>query len=175
MTKFFIKHGLFKPAALVMMLMLSQLTLAATSIPSATVKVTVKIQEVPCHVNNNDDINVEFGAVLSSQIDSASKDIPLAITCDNIPAGVVELKIVGDATSFDSTALITDVNNVGIKFYGVGNNSLRLNEAYSVAELSGSKLLPENFNLVARLTKNNDAKIAGGEFNSSATLMLITI
>ncbi|MBK0469657.1 fimbrial protein [Klebsiella aerogenes] len=151
----------------------SQYTSATSSNPSTTVKVSVKVQEVPCHINNDKEVSVEFGTVLSSKLDSVAKQIPLEITCDNAPTGTVKFKIKGNSAAFDSSALLTDVDVLGVKFYSSSDSLMKLNETYDVSSLSKSIVI-SNFCIVAKLTKKDGATLSGGEFNSSATLVLIT-
>lgn len=151
----------------------SQFTSATLSNPSTTVKVSVKVQEVPCHINSDKEISVEFGTVLSSKLDSVAKQIPLDITCDNTPTGNVNLEVKGNSATFDSSALLTDVNELGVKFYSSRDSLMKLNETYEVSGLSKSSAVG-SFYIVAKLTKKNGATLSGGDFNSSATLVLIT-
>jgi type 1 fimbria pilin len=150
----------------------SQYTSATLSNPSTTVKVSVKVQEVPCHINGDKEVDVEFGTVSSNKLDSVAKPVPLEITCDNTPTGTVELEVKGNSTTFDSTALLTDINELGVKFYSASDSLMKLNETYEVSSLSKSSA--SSFYILAKLTKKDGAALSGGDFNSSATLVLIT-
>lgn len=158
-----------------MMLFSPVYAVAALSNPSATVKVQVKVLEVPCHINGDSDVSVEFGTVLSNKLESVSKDIPLSITCDNTPNGNVNLEVKGNPTSFDATALATDVDDLGVVFYSVSNKLLKLNNAYNVSEISGTGENTGSFNIVGKLVKSSNGALSGGEFSASATLILITV
>lgn len=74
------------------------------------------VEALPCTINNGGLIEVDFGDnLVIRNLDGVrySKPIPYQIDCS--AAGVVRLSIKGEPSSFDSTALQTNLTGLGIR------------------------------------------------------------
>lgn len=99
--------------------------LAAGSVSSAmAVQVNFQgslVESLPCTINNNELIEVEFGNnLIIRSLDGVrySKPVPYAIECS--APGTVRLSLKGVATQFDSAAIATDATGLGIRLTRAG-------------------------------------------------------
>lgn len=102
----------------------------------------VLIAPPPCSINNGEDIAVLFGPVGVNKVDGINylQDINYRIHCeDQDAARAVSLMVNGTTTSFDRTALQTNVAELGIKLLQNGN-AVVLNQALVIDPASPPKL-----------------------------------
>lgn len=132
-------------------------------------EITVKAQVVtpPCIVNNNNIIDVDFGdAVYISKIDGQNYRIPVPYTiqCDASAPNALKLQIKGSGASFNSDALQTSQNELGVIFFQNGQ-PLALNSKIDVSYLA----LPA---FEAAPIKAAGAQLTTGDFTAGATLAI---
>lgn len=134
----------------------------------ATVTVSVTVMAVPCHINGDTATpTVEFGDVRADLIDGIRYAQPLEvkITCDSSPSGDLQYELKGDAAAFDGKVLKTGTAGLGIKMLKADGSPLAVNTWTGTAR-------DQTVNLKAVPVKDTAAKLAGGEFNATATLIL---
>lgn len=150
-------------------------TKADTSSPSLNINISGTVVANACTVNDGNPVTVEFGAVPVNQIDVTSQDVQLNLTCDTPPTGTVSMEINGTASAFDTRALATDVDGLGIILGSKGSTQygvLDLNTFYEVDKTFGLTAKTGTFTLHASLTSDGKNQFTGGEFNASATLVI---
>lgn len=134
----------------------------------ATVTVSVTVLAVPCHINGDKPVSVEFGDVRTDLIDGknyAVQTLPVSITCDDDPSGTIQYSLKGVASEFDADALKTDMTGLAIRILKPDGKVLSpgsWQDASRNQRLS-LKVVPE---------KDVSMKLAGGEFHASATLAI---
>lgn len=93
--------------------------MAALVQPTQAVQVNFQgglVEALPCTINNGDPIEVDFGDnLVIRNLDGVRyrKPVPYQIDCS--AAGVVRLSIKGEPSSFDNTALQTNLTGLGIR------------------------------------------------------------
>jgi type 1 fimbria pilin len=141
---------------------LSPLVKAAT-----VVTVSVTVLEAPsCVINGNRTIEVDFGEVLTVSVNGNNymKNVDYTLECSSIKSNAMQMRVQGSATSFDPTALQTNVSDFGI--------ALRAN-GQPVAINSWLKFTyPDKPLLQAVPVKAAGKKLPGGDFTAGATLMV---
>ncbi|MGM8398345.1 fimbrial protein [Enterobacter hormaechei] len=133
-----------------------------------TVTVSVTVLAVPCHINGDANTpTVEFGDVRADLIDGSRYAQPLEvkITCDSTPSGDLQYELKGDAAAFDSKVLKTETSGLGIKILKADGSMLAVNTWTGTAR-------DQTVNLKAVPVRDTTAKLTGGEFNATATLIL---
>ncbi|WP_337264912.1 MULTISPECIES: fimbrial protein [unclassified Serratia (in: enterobacteria)] len=148
--------------------LLSVLLLSAPSIANIPVNIrgTVIIPP-PCTINNNQTIRVDFGdEIMTTRIDGVNykQAITYSLSCDIQKSNNLKMSIQGTAASFNSAVLRTDKNGLGIALYH-GTQPLNANTWFSYT-------YPSKPELYAVLVKQSGATLTGGEFTSSATLLI---
>ncbi|WP_426763101.1 fimbrial protein [Hafnia paralvei] len=134
------------------------------------VKITGNILPAPvCKINNDQaSPQVEFGSdVRTDLIDGVTyraKTVPVTVTCDREPGGVIQFSLTGTASAFDTAALQTTVTGLGIKIYN-GTKAMDINSW-------GDINYDEPLNLIAVPVKLPGITLQGGEFSASGTLVL---
>ncbi|EKS6736001.1 fimbrial protein [Enterobacter ludwigii] len=130
-----------------------------------TVKVTV-VAPPPCVVNGNRVIEVDFGDVIAPRVDGKQylKNVDYSLECKGAQSNAMKLAIQGNATTFDNTALKTNVAEFGI--------AIRVNDQPLVINNWIKFNYPNKPKLQAVPVKRAGVELPGGEFNASATLMV---
>lgn len=144
--------------------------LGATAYPveaasNITIDVTVILTAVPCEINNNNLIEVNFGNdVLTTLVDGNYKKmrIPYEVRC---PAGSprgLNIRIEGTGARFDPNVLMTNITNFGIGILGDG----------AVLPINSSKSFtyPYGPRLEAVPVKLAGATLSGGLFSAGAIM-----
>lgn len=134
---------------------------------TATVTVKVTVVEVPpCTINGNRVIEVDFGDVIVPQIDGNRylKPINYSLECTGQLTNVMKLAIQGNPTTFDNSALKTDVEDFGIAMR-VNGQPLAINNWINF-------VYPNKPVLQAVPVKRTGVDLPGGEFSAGATLMV---
>ncbi|MBB6117915.1 type 1 fimbria pilin [Rahnella inusitata] len=144
-----------------MLVTMPQIVMGANT---ATVTVKVTVVAPPCIINNNNVITVEFGDVITTQVDGSNYRFPVNYTlvCKGATTNAMRLQVQGVGASFDGTVLQTSKADLGIKLIR-GSSQLAINSWL-------------NFNyplkpyLAAIPVKRPGTTLTGGEFTAGATL-----
>lgn len=134
---------------------------------TATVNVLVTVVEVPpCIINGNRVIEVDFGDVIVPQIDGTRymKTVSYSLECTGQLTNAMKLAIQGNPTTFDNTALKTNVEDFGI--------AIRANGQPMVINSWMNFVYPNKPILQAVPVKRTGVDLPGGDFSSGATLMV---
>lgn len=134
---------------------------------NAGVNFSGKLINVPCKIDNNKDIDVNFGdSVDINEIDGLkyTELLTLSIKCDENYSENLYFRVSGSAATFDKAAIRTNITNVGIKFInGKDGTPLEINKKYNYVQTgdfslkvvpvkkSGSIPLPGKLTISAQL------------------------
>ncbi|MGQ8776495.1 fimbrial protein [Serratia sp. NA_112.1] len=135
----------------------------AGSTTTVTVKVTV-VAAPPCVINDDRPIEVEFGDVMTTQVDGVNYKMPInyTLSCTGATANAMKLQIKGNGAAFDATVLRTNKAGLGIE--------LRRN----ISKLAVNQWLGFNAPYAPALwavpVKQRGATLTGGEFSAGATM-----
>ncbi|CAI1872479.1 Minor fimbrial protein prsF precursor [Serratia quinivorans] len=143
------------------------LALCASSAMAAqtTIRVSVTIVAPVCVINDNQQINVDFGNdVVTTKVDGSYKKVPItySVQCQNSPSNNMKLQIMGNGASFDSNVLATNKTGLGIALL-MNGGQLPLNSWRDFTYPS----LPK---LEAVPVKQAGVTLSGGAFSAGATL-----
>ncbi|CAM4155500.1 fimbrial protein [Serratia silvae] len=144
---------------------LPMLALAAGS-GSITIKVTV-LAPLPCVINDDRPIEVWFGDdLLTSKIDGSNylKSVDYSLDCKANTKNAMKLKVEGNATNFERSALKTNMPDLGIALKADGS-ALTINNWVNFN-------YPDKPVLQAVPVKRPGTTLSGGDFTSTATLMV---
>lgn len=124
------------------------------------------IAPLPCVINNGQMVEVNFGEIVSTQINGTNyrKPIVYNAVCNNMPTNALKVSVVGNGANFDANALLTNIGGLGVQIH-YNNQVLRLGEAINFT-------YPNYPTLEAIPVKDNAANLAGGEFVATATLRM---
>lgn len=144
--------------------------LASATSSNVTVKVTV-VAAPPCTINENRPIEVDFGDVITTQVDGTNYLMPVNfnITCTKPNETGMNIQVSGTPASFDNTVLATTTNGLGIALktdVGVAGRLFPFNINNWWSGFYPSK--PWNFWAVP--VKQNGVVLRGGKFTAGATL-----
>lgn len=141
---------------------ISPLTDAATTV---TVSVTV-LETPPCVLNDNRTIEVDFGELLTVSVDGSNymKNVDYTLECSGNKSNAMRMKVQGNATTFDASALQTNVNDFGVALRADGQ-PLRINSWLAFT-------YPDKPLLQAVPVKKAGKKLPGGAFTAGATLLV---
>jgi len=120
---------------------------------------------IPCHVNNDQVIDYDFGKVIVNEItgENYTHTENINVVCDGSASTQLNLTIKGAAMG-ESHILKTDVADLGVAlFEGTIGNKLPLNEKIKIEQ---SVILP----LKAVLVNSSGKTLKTGSFKASATL-----
>jgi type 1 fimbria pilin len=122
----------------------------------------------PCTINSGNEVDVSFGKVGVNKVDGQNyiQTLNYQITCeDNLIGWALNLSWTGNTTDFDSAAVQTDVNDLGVRLLQSGN-----------AFLEGSSIPVSNQNSPPLLqvvpVKRGGATLTEGHFSATATLQV---
>ncbi|RLM04382.1 pilus assembly protein [Gibbsiella quercinecans] len=121
----------------------------------------------PCVINEDRTIDVEFGTVGVNKIDGNRymQRLNYTVKCEFLDSSKqLQMKIVGSVTSFDASAITTNVTGLGIRLLANGN-ALTINSPFNIDYTN----LPA---LDAVPVKSTTATLAEGEFTSGATMLV---
>ncbi|EOL8944464.1 fimbrial protein [Cronobacter dublinensis] len=134
---------------------------------TATITVRVTVNSVPCKVNNNQAIDVDFGNnVITSDVAKGAyeKSVNYALDCSNADAAkTLKMRIAGTGATFDSKVLKTNISTLGIKIKADGAD-FPLNTNLALASKSSKPAL------TALLVQQSGAKLPTGSFSAGATM-----
>lgn len=138
------------------------LVCAATTV---AVKVTV-VAPPSCIINDNKTIDVDFGTVVAASVDGQRymQTVNYTLECEGQTSNAMRMLIKGNPTTFDSSALQTNIPDFGVALKANGeavgiNNWLKFT-------------YPEKPILQAIPVKKPGSTPNGGDFYASATLMI---
>jgi type 1 fimbria pilin len=132
------------------------------------------IELAPCEVNNNEDMQIEFGDIQIREIDGVnhSQIIALSLVCEG--GSSIMLTHIGTATAFNKAAVQTNVADFGIQlteYHSQGGLGVPLNIGVQVKaheNTAGAK----NILLSAVPVKKPGAELAAGVFQGVSTIQL---
>lgn len=89
---------------------------------TVTVKATV-IMPLPCVINGDRPIEVEFNDVMTTRVDGKHYETPINYTfsCVGAPSNMMKLQVQGNGTAFDNTVLSTSKAGLGIELRQKGS------------------------------------------------------
>lgn len=125
------------------------------------------IAPLPCTINGDRTIDVDFGSeLLTTKIDGSNyiKPVEYSLECKDNTSNAMKLRVQGNATSFDRSALQTNMPDLGIALKANGN-ALTLNDWVNFS-------YPDKPVLQAVPVKRAGATLNGGDFAAAATLMV---
>jgi type 1 fimbria pilin len=125
------------------------------------------IAPLPCVINGNNAIDVNFGDdLLTSNIDGENymKTVDYGLECSTGTRNALKLQVQGNATSFDGSALQTNMPNLGIALKANGR-SLAINGWVNFT-------YPDKPLLQAVPVKRAGSMLTSGKFTVAATLMV---
>lgn len=152
--------------AALLMLLLSGRAVAAAASSTVTIKVTV-VAPPPCIINGDQVIDVDFGSdVVTRRVDGVNylKAVDYSLECKNDTRNAMKMKIQGNATAFDSSALQTNMADLGIALKANGS-ALTVNDWVNFT-------YPDKPVLQAVPVKRAGSTLNGGGFSAGATLMV---
>ena len=127
----------------------------------------VLIAQISCVINGEKMIDVNFGDhVAIARVDGKNykKNIPYTLVCKGNISNPMRMKIAGTSTSFDKTALTTNVDDFGIALFINGKRQV-IND-----------WMEFDYEKKPRLTavpvKRPGAVLSTGDFNATATLLV---
>lgn len=131
------------------------------------------IEQAPCTVNDNEDVQVEFGDVQVRLVDGVAYEhtVELVMKCGVGEIIKVVLTHIGTATSFNPAAVQTNIADFGIQLSVLNNNSGPLNVGSSVVTHPGDGT-PTHIMLTVVPVKKAGATLQTGVFNGVSTLRL---
>ncbi|MCG0457710.1 fimbrial protein [Enterobacter cloacae complex sp. ECC445] len=134
---------------------------------TAQITVNVTIHASPCEINNNQNIDVDFGDnIITTDVAKGivEKEVSYTLDCTNADQSkTLEMRISGAETSFDETLLSTSIPELGIKMKADGND-YPINTDLALAN-SVSKPV-----LIAQLVQQPGAHLPTGGFTAGATM-----
>lgn len=151
-------------------LVLMMLALSASSAMAASSNITISVTVVDkphCEVNGNQAIVVDFGDdMFINRVDGNRylKTVDYALTCKNSRKNAMRMKVTGNATAFNSSALQTSQPDLGIALRANGQ-ALPLNSWLNFT-------YPDRPLLQAVPVKRANGVLSGGVFNAGATLLV---
>nr|WP_315290279.1 fimbrial protein [Serratia proteamaculans] len=130
---------------------------------TVTVKVTV-VAPLPCVINDDRPIEVEFGDVMTTRVDGTNYKIPVnyTLSCTGFSSNSMKLQVKGSGAAFDATVLQTNKTGLGIELRQ-GNSKLAVNNWLTFN-------YPNAPELWAVPVKQSGATLTGGEFSAGATM-----
>ncbi|VEA61122.1 Minor fimbrial protein prsF precursor [Serratia plymuthica] len=146
------------------------LSLSALRAVADTAIVTIKVTVVappPCTINGEQVIDVDFGSeLLTTQIDGSNylKTVDYSLECQSGTSNAMKLQIQGTPTAFDSSALQTNMADLGIALK-VNGSALTVNDWVNFT-------YPNKPVLQAVPVKRAGSTLNGGDFSAGATLMV---
>ncbi|MBI6151089.1 fimbrial protein [Serratia surfactantfaciens] len=134
---------------------------------ATNVTVSVTVLEIPsCVINGNRTIEVDFGEILTVSVDGTKymKDIDYTLECSGSKSNAMQMRVQGNATSFDDSALQTNISDFGVALRA-NSQPLRINSMLKFT-------YPDKPLLQAVPVKKAGKKLPGGAFSVGATLLV---
>ncbi|MBU5412427.1 fimbrial protein [Serratia ureilytica] len=137
-----------------------------SAVTTVTVKVTV-VAAPPCIINDDQAIDVDFGSeLLTTKIDGSNyiKTVDYTLECKDNTSNAMKMQVQGSATTFDSSALQTNMTDLGVALKANGT-ALTINNWMNFT-------YPGKPVLQAVPVKRAGSTLSGGDFVAAATLMV---
>ena len=136
---------------------------------TTTLTISGNIIEPDCESNNNQQIMVDFGEVLTTRIDGSNYETPIVYTlkCKDLIRNTLKINLKGNGAPFNSQLFSTDVTGLGIKVYGASKTTIVPNTgalSFTYAENNPPALY-------AVPVKQTNVSLPNGTFNGSATMV----
>lgn len=147
--------------------LLAGIPLMAGAITSTvTIKVTV-LTPPPCVINNDRQIEVEFGDVMTTRVDGNNYRIPVdyTLSCQGASSNAIKLQVQGTGANFDSNVLRTQKTGLGIALLQ-GGSRLPINHWLNFT-------YPNTPRLEAVLVKQDGITLSAGEFTAGAVMKVV--
>lgn len=144
--------------------LLAALPLLVFAAPNTvTITVTV-VAPLPCVINDDRPIEVEFGDVMTNLVDGDNYRMPVnyTLSCTGGTSNAMKLQVKGTGAAFDATLLQTNKADLGIELRQ-GNSRLAVNDWLKFN-------YPDKPELWAVPVKQRGATLTGGEFSAGATM-----
>lgn len=145
-------------------LLLSALVSGMVRASTVELSITATVTAPTCTLNSGNAVNIDFGTVPADEIDGEknSKSIDYNIQCTG--QRDLKIKLQGTGSGFNSNLLMTDNDNVGIKF-AQNETALNLNTyvTFSSDDPPG---------LSAVLVKKPGGNVTGGRFTATGYLVM---
>jgi type 1 fimbria pilin len=151
--------------ALLLAGVLGALPQAAVAANSATVTVKViVVVPLPCTINGDRPIEVEFGDVITTRVDGSNYKMPVnyTLSCTGNSSNAMTLQVQGSGAAFDGTVLQTNTTGLGIELRQ-GDSKLAVNSLLNFT-------YPNKPELWAVPVKQSGVTLTGGEFTAGATM-----
>lgn len=124
------------------------------------------LKKKPCHIANDQNIDVYFEKVGVKRVDSQRymQPVPYTLSCDEVdPSWMLMLSVRGIPTGFEDTALQTNANGLGIRILQDGK-PMQINKPIAISY--GSPPM-----LQAVPVQQSGVKLSEQTFSATATLM----
>lgn len=145
--------------------MLAAMPWLAIAADVTMVKIGVTVYPpLPCIINENQPMHVNFGDVMTNQVDGINYRMPVQYTlfCYETASNALKLQLVGNGASFDSSVLQTNIAGLGIELQE-GNRKLGLNNWVPFT-------YPTLPSLWAVPVKQRGVSLSGGPFIAGVTM-----
>lgn len=146
------------------------------------INITGTIVIPPCQINNNNPVDVDFGNIRVSELDTKEhiKVVSFPIYCP-YHQGEAYVKITGQRMTGKDNVLATNIDELGIELYqgeGTGNYLILGNGnsgyGYKVTNaLSEKNVERTTFTFTAKIYKAQGVTINSGEFSASALINIV--
>ncbi|NIG35916.1 hypothetical protein EKH82_01025 [Pantoea dispersa] len=128
---------------------------------------------IVCNINEGNALNVEFGRMVVSEIpdapvnDKYSQDVPLHIKCNSLLNQDAAIQLATGVTDFSSDLIATSNKDLGVAVFHRGQ-LMKPYQPSPVKLVNGEALETITLSPV----KRKGAKLSGGEFTASATVIV---
>lgn len=143
------------------------------TVSTSDVTVYINLLAESCRINENQPVKAEFGTIQTNNLSAASADVPVTIACDDVPSGTISILLAGIVSDFNADAIQSNVAGLGITVKTEQGKVITPNKSYNVSEDLGLTSKTGSLRLKAGLISDGKTVLPGGEFNASATLVLI--
>ncbi|MGN7915783.1 fimbrial protein [Enterobacter sp. 22466] len=133
---------------------------------SVAVNFTGVLKRKPCHINNDQAINIHFGNVGVHKVDGINYAQPVnyKLTCDEEDPGLtLKMYVKGMQTGYDASAITTTVTNLGIRILQNGQ-PMAINQGLIINYQNPPKLMVVP-------VQQPGSTLQEGNFQATATLM----
>lgn len=132
------------------------------------IRITVRYMIVAptCTINDNNAMSVDFSDVLTQKIGGKNyiKQLGYSLKCTGSNSDMYTMTIQGSATSFNNSALKTNITDFGIALFA-NDNPLKINEPISFSQAKKPVLQ-------AVPVKAGNARLKGGDFTATAVMKI---
>lgn len=128
------------------------------------------VDTLPCEINDGQPVEIDFGDVGVNKVDGQNYQQPFKLTyvCEGTAVDMV-LRYMGVATTFDNSAVQSNIPDFGIRLQHTKNGvvtALDVGSTLPIPSYVGSS------SFIATPVKKADAELQEGHFTAAATLRL---